>query len=41
MITNEGVIIGDVENNTASGLYAVAEGTNTQATGMYSHAEGR
>lgn len=42
--TGEGensVIVNDLENNVASGIYAFAEGHETVASGGYSHAEGR
>ena len=34
------VIINDIDNNTASSLYSVAEGSSTTANGKYAHAEG-
>ena len=35
------VVVNDLNNNDASGVYAYAEGTFTNATGNYSHAEGQ
>lgn len=35
-----GVVVNDVNGNTASGEYSVAEGRGTTASGNYSHAEG-
>ena len=35
-----GVVLGDINNNVASGNFAVAEGRNTTAAGFFTHSEG-
>lgn len=38
--TNHSVILSDISNNTASGMYSVAEGNGTLASELAAHAEG-
>jgi len=38
--TTTGVILGDINNNVASGNFAVSEGKTTEASGNMSHSEG-
>ena len=38
---NQSVVIGDIINNVATGLYSTAEGSYAQALGDSSHAEGK
>ena len=38
--TNNSVLLGNVSNNKASGIYSIAEGNSTTASGNNSHAQG-